>query len=208
MSFPKNRNLRNFLRREEGMVSVEFAILLPILLFVFAMIVTYFDAFRQQTANLKAAYTVSDLISRQTEKVNADYIDTMHSLHGHLVRSDSIAAMRISVVHWSEEDSSYHVDWSVERGGILPVWTDATVSVVASQLPELPDEERVILVETRNSVTPIFNIGLPLMNIDNFVFSRPRFASTVQYESDYTPRGVHDDGMVEEELEEEDGDTT
>jgi hypothetical protein len=80
--------------------------------------------------------------------------------------------------------------------------------VVASQLPELPDEERVILVETRNSVTPIFNIGLPLMNIDNFVFSRPRFASTVQYESDYTPRGVHDDGMVEEELEEEDGDTT
>ena len=43
-------------------------------------------------------------------------------------------------------------------------------------LPVMPDNERVILVETRNVYAPRWDIGMADQNLENFVFTRPRFA--------------------------------
>lgn len=189
------KRLRAFSRETEGTVTVEFAIYVPLLLWLFAAIYTYFDAFRQETVNLKAAYTISDLISRETTTLNDTYIDSMYEMTNLLIRSDSVITLRISVVRWDEDNNRYYVDWSEVRGSSLEAWTDATISDVQDDLPTMPDEERVILVETRNEMTPAFRVGLPDLDINNFVFTRPRFAPLVHFEGNLGSGGGHDDGV-------------
>ena len=187
--------LKTFRRDTEGSVSIETAFYLPFLLMIFASIYTYFDAFKQESANLKAAYTVSDLVSRETNAINNDYIDSMQSLTELLIRSDSTISTRISVIRWDEDDDRYYVDWSVNRGTAFFSWTDATISEVEDNLPAMPDQERVILVETQNSVDAAFKIGLPDMDIYNFVFTRPRFSPQIVFEGNLTSGGNHDDAV-------------
>ena len=87
------------------------------------------------------------------------------------------------------------MDWSVIRGGELAAWTDATIYNVEDYLPTMPDQERVILVETQNDVNAAFQIGLPDMEIYNFVFTRPRFAPQIVFEGSTTAGGTHDDDV-------------
>jgi len=185
--------LKAFRRQTDGLVSIEFAFYMPFLLMIFASIYTYFDAFKQESANLKAAYTVSDLISRETNAINNDYIDSMHNLSELLIRSGSSISLRISVIRWDTDDNRYYVDWSAVRGGELSAWTDADISNVEDDLPTMPDQERVILVETQNNVDAAFKIGLPNMEIYNFVFTRPRFAPQIVFEGSTSDGGTHDD---------------
>ena len=187
------RPLRGFVKDTKGNVAMEFAIYVPVLMFLFAAIYTFFDAFRQENVNLKAAYTISDLISRETNYVNEDYIDSMHALTKELVRGDSALSTRISVVRWDVDDQRYYVDWSKVRGATFTEWNDGTISNVEEKLPSMQDQERVIVVETWNEVQPAFNIGLPLLDVQNFVFTRPRFAPQVVFVGNSAGTGSHDD---------------
>ncbi|WP_291729516.1 pilus assembly protein [Leisingera sp. F5] len=188
------RNLRAFRRGTEGNVSVEFAIYAPLLLAMFASIYTFFDAFRRDSVNLKAAYTISDLISRETTAINDDYLDSMYEMAKLLIRQDSQLGLRVSVVRWDDDDAKYYVDWSEVRGTSDTTWTDATINTVSGKLPDMPDQERVILVETFNEMAPAFDVGLPTLNLDNFIFTRPRFAPLVVFEGSATGSGSHNDG--------------
>ncbi|KIC30232.1 TadE/TadG family type IV pilus assembly protein [Leisingera sp. ANG-M6] len=185
--------LRSFRSRTDGNVSIEFALYAPLLLAVFAAIYTFFDAFRRDSVNLKAAYTISDLISRETTAINDNYLDSMYEMVKLLIREDTQLGLRVSVVHWDEDDAKYYVDWSEVRGTSDTSWTDGTINTVSGQLPDMPDQERVILVETFNEVEPFFDVGLPTLNLDNFVFTRPRFAPLVPFEGSATGTGNHDD---------------
>lgn len=184
---------RRFLIGTQGSVSIEFAFYAPLLLGLFAAIYTFFDAFRQESINMKAAYTVSDLISRETNYVNEAYIDSMHALATELVRSDTTLSTRISVVRWDEGDKRYYVDWSKVRGNVFQEWVDGTINEVKDDLPAMPDQERVILVETWNEIQPAFNVGIPLMDVQNFVFTRPRFAPQVVFVEDKGNGNNHND---------------
>ncbi|WP_446720303.1 TadE/TadG family type IV pilus assembly protein [Leisingera sp. ANG-M1] len=187
------RRLHSFLRKTDGNVSIEFAFYAPLLLGVFVSIYTFFDAFRRDSVNLKAAYTISDLISRETTAINDDYISSMYEMAKLLIREDSQLGLRVSVIYWDQGDSKYYVDWSEVRGTATSPWNDGTVNNVASKLPTMPNQERVILVETFNEMEPAFNIGLPTLNLDNFVFASPRFAPLVAFEGSATGSGTHND---------------
>lgn len=193
-------HLRRYRRREEGSVSVEAAFYIPLLLGVFAAIYTLFDLFRQETVNTKATYTISDLISRETTALNDAYIDSMYTLAQLMARADSGMSMRISVIYWDTDNDRYFVDWSVERGALMDVWTDATVTAIEDDLPTMPDQERVIVVETWNDVEPVFNIGLDTRNIYNLVFTRPRFASQVQFAGSVISDGPSHNDLMDESV--------
>ena len=195
------KRLRAFRRATEGTVTVEFVIYAPLLLWLFAAIYTWFDAFRQETVNLKAAYTISDLISRETTTLNETYIDSMYEMTKLLIRGDSQITLRVSVVRWDEDNDRYYIDWSRVRGSSLPEWTNATIVTIKDKLPTMPDEERVILVETLNEMTPAFRVGLPDLDINNFVFTRPRFAPLVPFEGGVNSDGYHDDNPDNEDTE-------
>ena len=174
--------LRRFGRDTRGSVTVEFVMMMPLLFWAYGASYVFFDAYRQDTINLKAAYTIGDLISRETMAINDDYIDSMFELTRLLIRTNAPMSLRVSVVRWDEDDSEYLLDWSSARGTAAPL-TNADLEDLAERLPTMPDQERVILVETWNTWNPPFTVGMELISIDNFVFTRPRFAPQVVWEN-------------------------
>lgn len=186
--------VRAFWEDTSGVVTLEFALAMPILFWSFMASYVFFDGYRQSAINLKAAYTISDLISRETEEINDDYIDSMVTLMEMMTRTPSDVDVRISVIRWDEDDDRYYLDWSANRG-FLNELTDNNIADIEDQLPTMPDNERVILVETRNTFVPLFNVGLDDIYLDNFVFVRPRFVSQVVFEGMNNGTGSgHDDG--------------
>jgi len=177
---PLISRLRTFAHETRGSVAVEFALCMPFVFWAFMASYVYFDGYRQSSVNLKAAYTIGDLISRETNVITDEYIDSMQSLLELLTRASSTVHLRISVIRWDEGDDRYYVDWSQTRG--FPETLDnGDMAALESKLPLMPDNERVILIETVNTFVPSFNVGMDDIDLENFVFTRPRFAPQVLY---------------------------
>jgi hypothetical protein len=195
ISRPKSL-LRGFCREEHGNVTVEFILAMPILFWTFMAAYVFFDGYRQSAVNLKAAYTISDLLSRETQAVNDAYIDSMVEVLSLMTRTPSDVDLRVSVIRWDAFDERYYLDWSENRGFPAEL-TDANIENIAGDLPEMPDNERVILVETNNVFVPLFNVGLDNLDLKNFVFTRPRFVSQVVFEGMNEGDGEeHNDGVT------------
>jgi Flp pilus assembly protein TadG len=168
--------LKLFYADTRGSVTVEFVMVMPALFWAFMAIYVYFDGYRQSALNLKAAYTISDLVSRETDVITPGYIDSMHSLLKVLIRSDSNVKMRITVIRWDQDDDRYYVKWSTNRGYIQDL-SNANISTLRTKLPVMPHNEQVILVETVSVFEPPFKVGMDNQSLDNFVFTRPRFTN-------------------------------
>lgn len=187
--------LKAFWSDTSGNVTVEFCLAMPILFWSFMASYVFFDGYRQSAINLKAAYTISDLVSRETGTINDAYIQSMVNLLELMTRTPSDVDLRISVIRWDATDDRYYLDWSANRGFINAL-TDDNISDIEDKLPVMPADERVILVETNNVFVPLFNVGLDDINLSNFVFTRPRFVSQIVFEG--TQNGSnesHDDNV-------------
>ena len=174
-------SLKRFRKDTSGSATIEFAIIMPMLLWTYASSYVFFDAYRQNTINLRAAYTIGDMISRETRIITPDYIDSMYNMTRLLTRTDSPMSLRITVIRWDEDDDRYYLDWSQARGAVLQMTND-DLEEFAERLPTMPDAERVILVETWNTWEPAVRTGMPARSMDNFIFTRPRFAPQVIFE--------------------------
>ncbi|MFA3915933.1 pilus assembly protein [Ruegeria hyattellae] len=151
------------------------------LFWAFLAVFTFLDAYRSNAMNLKAAYTIGDLVSRETEVINNTYIDSMATMFRLMAQPNSESRMRISVVHYDEETDGYYLDWSANRG-FADELDDTQLAEIRDRLPIMPDEERVILVETSNTYVPPFAVGVDITDMENLVFTRPRFTGLVRAE--------------------------
>jgi hypothetical protein len=167
--------LRSFRDDTRGSVAVESIIVLPLLFWSLMAMYAFFDAYRQASLNVKAAYSIGDLLSRETNYITDDYLGSAHQLFDLMTRSKSASKLRVTVVKWNEDKQIYQRDWSKTKGGV-PELTNTDVKNLASKLPAMPNNERVIVVETWARYHPPFNIGINEQDLYNFVFTRPRFA--------------------------------
>lgn len=170
--------LRRFRRDETGSVTFETLIMLPILVWFFIASFVLFDAFNVQSRNIKAGYTIGDILSRETGYVTDDYIAGLEELHAVLLRSDSNRAMQITVYSWDQSRAIYRVRWSRATGGLQPL-TDTTLADFAERLPIMPNGEVAILVRSRLGYVPLIDVGVPAFNFDEINVTRPRFAPQV-----------------------------
>lgn len=167
-----------------GAVSVEFVMMMPLLFWAHMAIYVFFDGYRQSTINLKAAYTIGDVISRETQPIDDEYLDTLYNMLQFLTRPRAQTGLRVTIVRFDAEDDRYYVDWSVGRGTFVnDIIDDNRIAELDDQLPTMPDQERVIFVETQNIFVPLFKVGLPEKPLENRIFTRPRFAPQVVWES-------------------------
>ena len=171
-----------FKRGEQGSMTVEAIIVLPTVIFGLLFVYTYFSAFQVKSMANKAAYTVSDYLSRQTEPVDATFIEGLADIYGFLTNTGN-KGLRISSFTWSESDGSgdYELQWSyaAESGSAL---TGDTMSEVLPRLPFLVNGETVLLVESTTNWTPIFDVGLTMLPFNDFVATKPRFATQVLFD--------------------------
>lgn len=172
------RKLRAFKRDTSGgTAAIEFLIFGgPMLVMLFGAYV-YFDAFRQKSININAAYTISDALSRETDYITNDYMDGMHDLLEFLTNSNDQVGLRVTMVRWNKKKNAYRRDWSKTRGPLYPLKNRDLNTTLAENLPTLLHNERVIVVETSSMYDPLFNIpGIEKQELYNFAFTRPRFA--------------------------------
>ncbi|UZD91739.1 TadE/TadG family type IV pilus assembly protein [Cognatishimia activa] len=207
--------LKAFKDNVSGSVSVEAIVTLPILLWVVAAMAVYLDVFRTKSAMDKAAFTISDALSRETNAISPDYLQNSRTLFEELagLETDS-ASLRVSVISRSSAASDFEVEWSEVVGDAFVAWSDASIDAVEEVMPTVGSNETLILVETHYQYDPLYDIG-PLLsgrnnesitvvdpetgeeyeqqiawdldmgsrNMQTFVFTRPRYAPQLVYDS-------------------------
>lgn len=168
--------LRRFLGSESGSVTVEAVLVLPILCWAYLGTFAFFDAFRTQSVNVKAAYTIGDVLSRQTDYITPEFLDSLYALQDVLTATEEPTRMRISAVRYT--GGKLEVRWSKVRGSGVPELTTSTVDAVSHHVPvaALSDGEVVILTETWMEYAPPFDVGLDKLEFAEVVVTPPRYA--------------------------------
>lgn len=175
----------DFARREDGSVAVETVIMLPMIFWVYLSLFSIFDTFRQYTVTQKAAYAIGDMISRENAPIDNAYFDGAHELFNYLSQSAHPSKIRITSLQWREEDDKYEVKWSKTRGGAAPM-TAAGAGGMKNRLPEILNGEHIMLVETTLTYDPPFATGLEQREINNFIFTRPRYLPCILWQDTKT----------------------
>lgn len=194
------KSVSRFLRDTKGDASLEAIIILPALIVIFAISWLYFDVMRQQAINQKANYTIGDIISRETEILDDEYIDSARDLLFHLAQAQGDDVdLRISVVQYNGNgngavngcngegnctghgDGAYDLVWSAARGDWSAL-TDGNLNNYLPLLPILAIGDQTIIVETRDWYQPLVHLANDGFDISTYSFTRPRFASQVIFE--------------------------
>lgn len=171
--------LRSFWDDTRASASVEAAIIFPVVFWAYAASFTYFEAYRAQAVAEKSAYTISDMISRETQPITPEYLTNARNLFKDLSGlNPGETALRVTLLRWNGNHNRFYVDWSKKRGDI-PKLRNRDVMDYDDLLPNLIANERIILVETGSDYNPAFNVGLAPRVIETFVYTRPRFAPQI-----------------------------
>ena len=174
---------KRFGSEERGSIAIEAVIILPMVFWTFLALFATFHSYRTYAVNQKAAYTIGDMISRETTPLDTTYMIGAQSLLNYLTNSTSAdSAVRVTVVRYDADTETYERDWSQSRG-YVPAVTEAEVQNWGNRLPIMPDAQRVVVVETFVKYDPPFDTGLADREVKNFVFTKPRYAPQVLWNS-------------------------
>ncbi len=181
LSLLKSR-LSLFAHDTRGYISVESIIVLPIMLWLFGIGWVYFDAFRQQSVAQKANYVIGDMMSRETDAIDTDYMASAHSLLLLLTQSTTAETdLRVAVVEYDEDSGEWDLVWSIGRGSRSGL-TNADMPTYQGRLPSAGmDNEQLIIVETWEDYAPAFEVGLSAFEINSYSFTSPRYAPQIPF---------------------------
>lgn len=177
------RRFADFRDNDEGTVAVEAAVIFPMVMWAFLAMFVYFEGYRQTAINHKAANTIADMLSRETANINATYIDNTKALFDMLAEANGDTKIRISVIKWARRHDAFRVNWSQVRGNGITKLTHDDLIPLEAKLPTVPNQERMVLVETWSTYKPLFKIGMEDTVMNTFVFTRLRFAPQLRYSS-------------------------
>ncbi|MEY8098244.1 TadE/TadG family type IV pilus assembly protein [Falsihalocynthiibacter sp. S25ZX9] len=179
--------LRRFMVGNEGSMTVEAIIMFPLLCWAYVATFAFFDAFQARSTNLKATFTVADMLSRQLDVVDAPYIEGLLDMFEFLSNSaDDDTWIRVTSVVCTEEcDKDARVlvkDWSFATGNNYTL-TDVDVATYGDRVPVMPVHDRVLMIETFMNYQPVFNVGIPLLEMSELAVTRSRFAPKLCWET-------------------------
>lgn len=170
--------LRRFRKDDEGTMLIEAVIILPTLLATVLATFVFFEAYRNQAINLKANYTIADAVSRESEYITNTYMINSWTLHKFLTNSNYLTRLRVSVIKYDADNDAHTVVWSRAKGGGAD-YEDVDISQIDlsdEDVPVLPDNEILIVIQTSVDYEPTFSIGLGAFTFTNTTYTRPRWA--------------------------------
>ncbi|MFQ1700026.1 TadE/TadG family type IV pilus assembly protein [Loktanella agnita] len=191
--------LIRFRNTEEGSISIELLLVVPILVWALMSTLVYFDIFRAEAISNRASLTIADMVSREEDPINYDYIDAVHELLQVLAEADNDPDIRVTYFAYDHDGESkvHSMIWSETAGGYSDGHDDASLQALSDQLPVMASNDRAFLVETRMKYRAPFEVGIgPFVttNLDgheftNFTVIRPRFANVCfDYEDGNPPQ--------------------
>lgn len=171
--------LSRFRRDDRGSVVVEAVVILPLLVWTYTAMFVFFDAYKTENLTVKAAYTVADMISRQTTPVNGPYIDGMNTIFGFLTDGNPQNELRVTAVHMVTGPGGVpelELQWSYTTDASkLPRMCEVTP--IEHRIPILALGDQLIVVEAVMGWQPAFNAGLGERTLYELVVAKPRFGS-------------------------------
>ncbi len=182
--------LGKFRRDENATMTMEFAIVAPLLFIVIIAGFEFFDAFKSYGRAAKVTYTIADNLSRR-EEIDETEIVELHALMNALLPwMNGDKSLTVTSVIYDETDG-YICDWS-KPSKVVNVSTGAlgidfkfalnskalSTPEIADVLPTIANGDSIILVETAIPHRTLFSMfGLEDLVWFNQVAIRPRFTS-------------------------------
>ncbi len=170
-----------FARDARGSVVIESLVAVLILSLGASAFFTFWDAYQSKYRTQKAAYTITDLISRQRgASLSRPFLDGMAQTATFLMRSDRSAALRVSQVRriagQATDTTGLVVDWSYSPCGKSALLQTATVGSVRNKLPLIDLGSALILVELEVAYDARMpSIGFGKITHRAYLSSLPRF---------------------------------
>ena len=137
--FPVILRLRRFARDDRGGVLAEFVMVLPALMWAYLALFVYWDAFRNTNTVQKAAYTISDTISREMITFPATYVDGLRNVMDYMIDADQDVKMRVTSITYDIDALQFKVLWSYSPSGAMPELTTETLQLLKERIPKMSD---------------------------------------------------------------------
>jgi len=201
------RPFARFVKDDRASVTMEAVMVLPLLLWgYFGMFILY-DGYRALSSNIRASYTISDMLSRETNPIDQAYLNGLNDIQDVLTQSNYRTVLRVTVARYTDTDGDGEVDpgehtleWSNSTTGKDPITAANFQTAIIDYLPAMQDTGVLVVVETWMAYVPFMNITLeqlytPGPASDRVVFgpfyfeglvtTRPRFANQLCWEACY-----------------------
>jgi hypothetical protein len=198
---------------QNGAVTVEFVVLVPILFIWGVGSFLYYDAYRSLAITNKVGFTVTDIASRYEAITNEDILELQSLAERMLPPRDRDYRLRISSICYDETptdggDPVYRIRWSgvanegqkVDENGDpildpygipVPILSrrEGEEDIPTDIIPIMADQDTVLYVELYSTWRPLSTKLMPINEKTWFVdlFVRPRFVRSipkVTYDSD------------------------
>ena len=191
-----SRLFGRFAREERGSYAFEAMLIFPMLVFGYMGMFIFFDAFRQQNVNLKASYTISDILSRQTEPVNQAWMTGLNQMLDYLTTSNHPTFIRTTVIYWDRDRQKHVKVWSEGSTGIAGLSQAEIDQQLTPKIPLMAHADTAIILETFMMYEPAVNVGIGPTEFHNVIVTSPRFADQLCW-NECGAIGIataHDDG--------------
>ncbi len=189
-------------RSETGSFSVEGVLMFPLLIWAYIGLYVFFEGLRENNINLKAAYTIGDLLSRETDEIGPTHLAGMVDVYEWLTRTRNDVAIRLTVISYDEDSDSHNLIYSRTSGsvrGAVKQQLDQTGvnDVVTPHVPIMANADTAIVIETWAYFEPVFEIGLDNTEIYNIIVTAPRFSEQLLWQGLNDGTGsTHNDGTT------------
>lgn len=194
LRFPTRQGLRRLATRiwrtEDGSVSVETVLVLPLVTLVLLLCFTYVDAFRHQNSLQKTVHTAADLVSRSSgTALTPAYMNGFFVFMQRMMDTDHDLQMRMSQIAWDEDANEFRVVWSYGSPAATTIRLDSVAlnDVYGDLIPQISPGETLLLAEGLLRYQPPFRVGLPAQNFGTVTFVRPRYAPGIAFEDPDAP---------------------
>ena len=190
--------VRSFLRGERASVSVEAVMIFPLLIWAYLGMFILYDGYRALSSNIRASYTVSDMLTRELNNVTPEYIAGLNEMVDILTQSPHRTVLRVTVASFYEGEHT--LEWSHSTPGKSKVTEANFQEAIVDFLPPMPSGSEMIVVETWMAFVPMINITMEQLicvykddcDLDRVVFgpfyfeslvaTRPRFAGQLKFD--------------------------
>ncbi len=170
---------RRFVKEERAAVSIEAAIMLPALIFLFVAGYQYFESYRKETLITKASYAIADVLSRQLSAFGPGYVEGLEQVFETMTLTEGRSWIRVTEIVRTDDgleiadEGNGNQTWATDN---QPVMTPARLQAIEAKIPRMQLNERVTLVETFTLDIPAFRVGISPRIISTFSPTRQRYA--------------------------------
>lgn len=181
--------MKRFWSNEEGSISMEFILWLPLLIFWIVFSLAAFLAMNNRLDAMNATNVIADILSREETQIDSSRVNDLRLLFNALLPTSSgPSQMRVSSIMMTS--SGLEVRWTECFGQIKALEVD---DLPSDYLPIMANLQTVVLVETFVPYIPIVGMrdhgGAPMawgtpLEWRNRVFIRPRNVSKVEKTGD------------------------